>query len=317
MMHALVLMAATATVAATTADPGSTLRAWFLQAKPARASADFRIEYRTHTPGHDSSYGEEHAIVLGDLRGLSNDELFSSGTHVHFSVPRDAGTIVCDGWAKGGSGSGDFTITLNPAFARELERRGIGSPTPEQQEKFVIQDASYALLDTLRALGYEQPTLHQFTRVVEHGVTVAYLRSMRAAGFSTRSIDEIVRARDHGVDSEYVQGLRAAGMAGSLQDYVRARDHGVEADDARAYGSLGVNRLALDELIHLRDHGVTPSFVHAMQSLGYHPNADDLIRLQDHGVTADYVQRLRDHGYAKLSIDDLIRLRDHGRRRPG
>lgn len=313
MMHALVLMAATATVAATTtSDPGSTLRAWFLHAKPSQTSADFRIEYRAHTPGHDSSYGEEHAIALGDLRGLSNDELFSSGTHVHFSVRRDAGTIVCDGWAKGGGGSGDFSITLNPAFARELERRGIGSPTPEQQEKFVIEDANYALLDTLHALGYEQPTLQQFSRLVEHGVTVAYLRNMRAAGFTTRSIDEIVRARDHGVDSEYVQGLRAAGMAGSLQDYVRARDHGVEADDARAYGSLAVNRLSLDELVHLRDHGVTPSFVRAMQSLGYRPSAEDLIRLQDHGVTVDYVKGLRDHGYAKLSIDDLIRLRDHG-----
>lgn len=313
MMHALVLMAATAAVAdTTTTDPGATLRAWFLQVQSSKTSADFRIEYRMRTPGHDSSFGEEHTVALSDLRGLSNDALFSAGTHVHFSVPRDAGTIVCDGWAKGGRGSGDFSVALNPSFARELERRGIGSPTPEQQERFVLEDASYALLDTLHALGYEQPTLHQFSRLVEHGVSAAYLRTMRAAGFATRSIDEIVRARDHGVDSGYVQGLRAAGIAGSLEDFVRARDHGVEADDVRAYGSFGMNRLSLEELIRLRDHGVTPSFVHAMQSLGYHPSAEDLIRLQDHGVTADYVKGLRDHGYAKLSIEDLIRLRDHG-----
>lgn len=313
MMHALVFAALASTGSA---DSSATLRAWFLRANAARTAASFRLEYRTTSDGHESSFGDERSISLSDVlttfRGLSSDALYSPGTHVHFTIPRDAGTIECDGWAKAGNASGDFTVALNPAFARELERRGIGTPTPEQQERFVLENGGYALLDTLQTLGFERPTLLQFERLLDHGVTEAYLRNMHAAGFGTRSIDEIVRARDHGVDAGYVQGLRATGVAGSLGDFVRARDHGVQADDARAYGGLGVKRLSLDNLVVLRDHGVSPSFVRAMQSLGYNPSADELVRLQDHGVTADYVRRLHDHGYDKLSIDDLIKLRDHG-----
>jgi hypothetical protein len=281
MIHALAFVTVAATAQA------QTLRAWFVQANVERTSAEFRIEYRKHDGGGDSEHSDEHTVALGDagpLRGLPVDALFSSGSRVHFTVARDAGSLVCDGWAKDGNASGEFTVALNPAFARELERRGIGTPTAEQQERFVYQDVGYALLDALRDYGYERPSLEQLSRLANHGVTPSYLRGMHTAGFTTHSIDEIVRARDHGVDPKDVQALRATGVAGSLADFIRARDHGVDAEEARAFGALGYPHLTLE----------------------------DLIRLRDHGVTADYVRRLESRGYAKLTVEDLIRLRDHG-----
>jgi hypothetical protein len=268
--------------------PQEMLRAWYLQGNAARTQATYRLEYRTVSPGHDHSYDSERAVALATLAatftGITVEQLYSSGTHVHFENRRDAGTIVGDGWAANGNASGAYTVSLDPKFAEELQRRGIGTITAEQQEQFTLEDVTYALLDTLKRYGYATPTVADLVRVTDHGVTTAYVREMHDAGFAPTNTGELVRAMDHGVTAPYVAGLRARGINGSLDDFIRAVDHGVTLDDVNGFSALGYKGLTLEQLIKLSDHGVTVAFVN----------------------------RLRGQGYANLSVDDLIRLRDHG-----
>jgi hypothetical protein len=264
------------------------LRAWYLQGNAARTQATFRLEYRQVTPGHDHSYDTERNVALGTLAttftGMTVEQLYSSGTHVHFASRRDAGTIVGDGWAANGNASGSYTVSLDSSFAQDLERRGIGTITADQQEQLTLEDVTYALLDTLKRCGYATPTVSDLVRVVNHGVTIDYVREMHDAGFAPGNVGELVRAMDHGVTAPYVAGLRLRGITGSLDDFVRAVDHGVTLDQVNGFIALGYKGLTLEQLIKLSDHGVTVAFVN----------------------------RLHGQGYANLSVEDLIRLRDHG-----
>lgn len=266
----------------------TTLRAWYLQGNDARTQATYRIEFRQSSPGHENSFGDDRPIALDSLGtafvGLTLDQLYSSGTHVQFENRRDAGTIACDGWAAHGNASGSFTVVLNPAFARDLQRRGIGTPTQDEQERLVLADAGYLLLDALGRYGYAPPSLDDLMRLVDHGVTANYIREMHDAGFAPRSAGEIVRAMDHGVTPSFVSGLRAHGVTGSLDDFIRARDHGVNVEEVSGFAALGYKGLSLEQLIRLRDHG----------------------------VSVEYATHLRQNGYTNLSIDDLVKLRDHG-----
>jgi hypothetical protein len=268
--------------------PQEMLRAWYLQGDATRTQATYRLEYREDSPGHNHSYDNEREVALRTLAttfsGMTVDQLYSSGTHVHFENRRDAGTIVGDGWAANGNASGSFTVSLDPNFVRELQRRGIGTISADQQEQLTLEDVSYALLDTLKRYGYATPTVSDLVRLVNHGVTIDYVREMHDAGFAPTSTGELVRAMDHGVTPSYVAGLRARGVNGSLDDFVRAVDHGVTLDEVNGFIGLGYKGLTLEQLIKLSDHGVTVAFVN----------------------------RLRGQGYANLSIEDLIRLRDHG-----
>ncbi len=283
MIAALTLAGAVALAPATT-----TLRAWYIQGNAARTQATYRIEYRQSSPGHENSYDNEWPVALDALGktfpGLTIDQLYSSGTHVQFESRRDAGTIDQDGWAAQGNASGNFTISLSQPFVRELQRRGVGTPTAEQQERMAIADAGYAELDALDRYGYARPSIDDFLRLVDHGVTATYIREMHDAGFTPHTTDEIVRAEDHGVTPAFTAGLRAHGVTGSLDDFIRARDHGVDVAEASGFAALGFKGLSLEQLIKLRDHGVDVS----------------------------YATHLRERGYTNLSIDDLIKLRDHG-----
>jgi hypothetical protein len=276
----------TLTVAA--AGPPDEMRAWSLQGSADRTDAAYRIDYRRHEAHGDSEFSDEHTVSLATrstaFAGLTLDALYGPGTHVHFENRRDAGTIVADGWAANGSASGTFTVTPSEAFARDLERRGIGSPNAAERERLVYENATYAMLDELGRFHLPAPTLDQLMRMLDHGVDGSYLAAMRDAGFAPKSLDELIAARDHGVDAAYVRALRAEGIDGSLDDFIRARDHGVRANDASGFAKLGYARLSID----------------------------DLVRMRDHGVTEAWVTRLRDRGYAHLSVDDLVRMRDHG-----
>src|SRR5678815_5691190 len=47
---------------------------------------------------------------VNQLRGLARPQMESQqGSVVKFEIERDAGTLVCEGYFKGGSGAGSFT----------------------------------------------------------------------------------------------------------------------------------------------------------------------------------------------------------------
>ncbi|HLJ82770.1 MAG TPA: hypothetical protein VKT51_01175 [Candidatus Eremiobacteraceae bacterium] len=258
---------------------------WILDKQAGGAALELTLRSSGSQGSHTWDFEERRSIDRASLRGLSDAQLSSGGTHGSFRIVRDAGWFDCDGWIANGGGAGSYSFTPDLAFAQGLAARGIGSPTPSQSLRYAVAGIDLAYIDKLRSLGVSPLTPDDLVRMADHGVDAPFVSAMGADGFRFHAPDDLIRLRDHGVDRDYVASMRSAGYA----------------------------NLTADDLVRLRDHGVDPEFVASMAAVGYtNLSADDLVRLRDHGVDADFVKRMTTHGYSKLSVDDLIRLRDHG-----
>src|SRR5262245_5085360 len=134
------------------------------------------------------------------LQGLTSAQITSSGSSVRFQIVRDAGTFNCEGWFKDGKGSGSFVLTPNPAFAAELQKRGLTAPTDAQLLSLAMSDVSIAFLEELNIQGFERPTTEQLVRMGEHGVSLDYVREIKSLGYKVQSLDLITKMVDHGVN---------------------------------------------------------------------------------------------------------------------
>jgi hypothetical protein len=124
---------------------------WFLNWEGGKK--DIGLQFRI-TRGHEhDSWGSQN-VKLETLEGLSLEE---TGP-VEFRVQRDAGTFFLRGSLAEGQGAGTFELVLDAKFADELDRRGIGRPTEDQQVDLALADMSMALLDDFNHLGYDNRT---------------------------------------------------------------------------------------------------------------------------------------------------------------
>jgi hypothetical protein len=295
---------------------------WLVEYRTEEGKTSLSLNYREDRRGEDgrrhegfSFWNTTRNVAPESLQGLTREQALSaSGTNVRFELRRDAGTFACEGWFRQGNGSGHFNFIPDPGFAAELSRRGVGTPDTRQLFRLAMAEVGLALLDQLKAAGYEQPTLDQLVRMGEHGVREDYVRGLKDLGYRLGNIDALVRMRDHGVSLEYIGGLRDAGF-GDLraEELVRTRDHGVTPSFIRELRAAGFETPTLEGLIRVRDHGVTPDFIKGLRAEGYDSlSLEQLVRVRDHGVTVEFIRALRDLGYARLQTEQLIRLRDHG-----
>src|SRR5262245_42088508 len=178
---------------------------------------------------HSSNWGRQ--MTLSELVGLSAADMEGSGTVVHFRIVRSAGTLTCEGWFRGGQGSGHFTYQPNPAFAAELARRGIGTPTEWEQFTMTMAGVGLDLVDELKRQKYATPTTAGLARMGTHAVDLEYVRELGRMGYHLARSEDLVRMRDHGVDPEYIESLNSAGYRNlDAETLVRLRDHGVSED---------------------------------------------------------------------------------------
>ncbi|HEY7056984.1 MAG TPA: M56 family metallopeptidase [Vicinamibacterales bacterium] len=273
-----------------------------LTSDPARVQLSVRSGHSTHG----------RTMALADLERLAGTTLASAST-VHFPIRREAGTFTIDGTCRNSACAGTFVFEPSATFGVELEKRGIGRPTPQDQFHLAVSDIGIAYLDTLAAAGYAKPDLPTLVRAAQHGVGDGYVKDMAALGYRLGTVDALIRLRDHGVDPEYVRGMAASGLAKlSADDLVRARDHGVDPDYVHGLAALGFSGLGLDALVGARDHGIDPEYIRGMQGLGHKLTIDGYTRTRDHGVDPEYVRGLASLGYQGLTDDALVGARDHG-----
>lgn len=262
--------------------------------------------------GWNTSFG----ITPDQFQGLTREQMASgAGAQVRFQIKRDAGSLDCEGWFRGGKGSGHFTFNPNPAFAAELRRQGVvGEPTDKDLFSLAVSDIGFAFMAELKSQGYERPTMEQLVRSAHHGVRLDYLRGLKSLGYQLGSVDALIRMRDHGVTIAFIESLRDNGYTRLTADeLVRTRDHGVTASYISEMKAAGYTLPPLEELVRLRDHGVTPTFARELRDEGYGQlPLDQLVRLRDHGVSVSFVRELKQLGYTGVAAEQLIRLRDHG-----
>jgi hypothetical protein len=297
-------------------EPSETDRAaasgqWFLDPDENPGAVEFSLRM-SRGPDHQSWSSE--TLDRGSLEGLSSDDLRGSNVPVGFKVRRDAGTFFARGTVTRGKGAGTFDLVLDPAFARELERRGVGRPTEEEQIRLAIGNVSLGLLDDFRESHYATPDVALLVRCVDHGVNREFMRGLHDLGYRLDSVDQLVTARDHGVDPSFIRGMREAGYRDlEFRELLRARDHGADPRYVAWMRRMGFASLSLEELIEARDHGVDADYVKDLESAGYRGMPlERLVRARDHGVDGEYVSDLKQAGYRDLSLEDAIRARDHG-----
>ena len=263
---------------------------WFLDPSPDpdRVHFGFRIKNRHG----NSSWGR--TIPLARLEGLAPGALEGDDEDVFFRVVRDAGTFHCKGSITNGRGAGVFKLKLDPSFARDLERRGVGRLTEADQARLAFADAGFALLDALRKEQYPTPKMAMLVRMADHGVTADYVTGLAEVGYRLGSLERLVEARDHGVDASLVRDLKEEGFRElTYEQVLRVRDHGVTPDYIQGMREVGIRAESIEQLVELRDHGVDPDYVMGMRKAGYkNANLDELRMARDHGVDADYVQEL-------------------------
>jgi len=313
---------------------------WYVEPSSKSGEIHVTIRYERHWDGGNYNSVQSFDTTADKAVGLTSAVMDSTGSHAQFKLVREAGTFVCDGWFNSGKGSGSYDFQADPKFAAELEKRGVGTPTAEQQFRLAMADTSIAFVDSLKAAKYDFD-IEDLVRTVNHGVTAKYVSEINALGYKPATLGGLIRLRDHGVTPEYVKAIQSSGLKDLPEEQmVRLRDHGVSPDYIQQLSQFGIKDLPAESLIRLRDHGVNPEFIASIRSSGYNATPEELIRLRDHGVSSEFVKQvrgaglkadaqelstLRDHGvsaefiaevqkagFTNLSVHDLTRLRDHG-----
>ncbi|MEN3335725.1 MAG: hypothetical protein V7641_5090 [Blastocatellia bacterium] len=286
---------------------------WIIE--PAREASllHLTLTYSSEKRGRGQSM-DSFSLSPEQLRGLTSAQLMSAGTNVQFQLVRDAGTFNCEGWFKGGRGSGHFVFAANPAFVTELRKRNYEAPSDAQLFKLAMSDTGLALLDELQAQGYERPSLDQLVRMGDHGVSLEYVRALKAQGYNVQSVDLLTRMVDHGVSTSFIKELEALGYKRlPVETLIRTVDHGVTPDYIQELAALGHRDLSLEQLTRLVDHGVNVRFIKEIEAAGYgRPTLDQLVRMQDHGVNVRFIEKMKARGFDKLTIDEMIKMADHG-----
>jgi hypothetical protein len=201
-------------------------------------------------PGLNTRY-----VPLARFQGLTAAQLSSAGP-ARFRLRQDAGTFAFEGAFAGGRGMGRFGFTPDPAFAAELERRGMERPTPEQQFSMARHGVALAYLDELAAQGYARPTTAALDRAGMSGADLLYLRQMGALGYRLGTLEALMRLSNNGVNPAFVGQMRALGYRGLTAALLtQLRSHGIDAAFAERMNARAGRRLPVDELVHLRSRG--------------------------------------------------------------
>jgi len=254
-------------------------------------------------------------VSLAQTKGLTAEMIGGPTNDVAFDVQRDAGALHCHGEFSRGMGAGLFEVVLDPRYADQLEKRGVGRPTLEQQTQLALADAGYELLDRLAAEHYPTPAIDLFLKMAQHGVDVEFIAGLSKHGYRLGSVSELIQARDHGVDADFVEAMAAAGYTKlDFATLLRARDHGADSEFVAAMADAGYTKLPLEQLIQARDHGVDAMYIDGMTRAGFHDlSLNALIRARDHGVSPSYARRVKEN-HADATLDEIISMRDRGMR---
>ena len=206
---------------------------------PRQNSADeVQLGLRYRSNNGNSNGNSEGPIRRAQLQGLDEAVLASAnGGPLRFRIAREAGTVECSGTGAQGRGTGTCSFSANPAFAAELERRGLGRPSQVQQFHLALHPVTSADLAELDRLGYARPDMDGLVAMGIHGATGDYLRELDRAGYRVGTVEQLVGMRIHGVTGDYIGRLAAIGPQFRSPRLQQRRGESREHADGEACGS--------------------------------------------------------------------------------
>jgi hypothetical protein len=235
------------------AAAGTISGTWSLGATPTTAGTA-QLELKSKSEDARGTHDDEnaHDVTLASI-DVSDARLNGPGGHLTFTLARDAGNIVCDGWAGSGTGSGRFTFTPNAAYAEGMRSRGAGSMTDREQLGAAMLDLSLGYVDGIVKAGFSQVPFHDLLGMRALGVTPDYIAQMKAAGVAFASPRETIEARALRVDPGYVREMSAVGYPNlKVRQLVELRALRIDADYVRKVASHGFRGLTVQKLVEVK-----------------------------------------------------------------
>ena len=231
---------------------------------------------------------------------------------VHFTITRDAGKIVCEGFLKDGEGAGLFHFQPDPNYSRQMKSLGF-DVDEEKQFAMAVQDVSAEFAKQMKGEHLADLDSDKLIAFRIFRVDSQFIHNLRAEGLNISDSDKLVAFRIHGVTPEMVRALHQAGYSPDEDMLIAMRIHGATPEWMQQMKQRGYDHVELEKLIAFRIHGVSPEFIGKVQALGYtHPDPDQLIAMRIHNVTPEYISDMRSRGIHELSIDQLVSMRIHG-----
>ena len=267
---------------------------------------------RSSQYGGHSQNGNVYKI--SDLQGLgANDPKSAARVDVHFTLTREAGTIVCDGMFKDEMGTGFWKFSPNESFRSEMKNRGYGPLTDEEMLRATFNNLNTKYMDSLKAAGYGDLDLNGLMRAASHEITPAYIKEMNAA-YPGLKMEELIRASNHDVDAAYLKQVSDMGFGKQpLESVIRLHNHEITPEFISKMKDAGFNGLGIEALIRLKNHEVTPEFVSSIKAEGFNDlSAETAVRLMSHDVDRDFIRKAKAAGYTNASLEEIIRLKDRG-----
>jgi hypothetical protein len=252
----------------------------------ARTSAGaVEVSFRGDDSGGEHSHWEDSFDTDPARSGLAGADLDSDGKHVHFTLSRDAGSFVCDGWAGHGHAAGTFTF-----------------------------EASAAYLEGLRARGIEPIPVHKALTAATLDLSLSYVDEIVSAGYAHIPFERLIGFRALGVTRQSIAALRSALRADLTQEQVMSltavRVTPEYVDDLRTLGVADVSPRSAIEMKALR---IDRPYVESLARAGYPQLSEhDLVQLKSLGVDDGYIRRLADHGFHNVPVSDLVRMKALG-----
>jgi hypothetical protein len=262
--------------------------------------------------GLRGSSQHSNPVALGDLRGLTSEQMAGESSVVSFTMDRDAGRFAFEGSFRRGEGAGHFTFTARPEYVAFM--RGLGYALDDEKVySMATLDVSREFVRQLDALGYSRLDLDQLFSLRIHGADPAFIRELKDLGYERLTVDDLVSLRIHGATPDFIRQMQSLGYRRlSAEDLVSLRIHGASPEFVRQLRELGHERLSVEDLVSMRIHGVSPEFVKELKSLGYdRVSVEDLVSMRIHGVSPEFVRRVQ-ASRGSVSIERLVSMRIHG-----
>ncbi len=172
-----------------------------------------RVGHRLHVRyapagGHDTD-SDSWTIDPAAL-GIAS-ALKSRGRRTMFSIDRDAGDFVFDGWFGEGRAAGSYTFSPNRPFFDALGRLGYDIDGTSRQIGYAMLDVTlpYAKKLNARVNGL---TASNIIALKAMGVDRAYLDDIAGAGYSHLSANQYLSLKALHVDGAYIRYLEGHGF---------------------------------------------------------------------------------------------------------
>src|SRR5262249_13153805 len=137
----------------------------------------------------------------------------NSNSNVQFTLSRDAGAVVFDGFFNDGKGVGDFKFTPNTGFIATMGKLGYSSDlTTEKLFTMAVLDVGANFIKKLKSIGYDKPELDQLIALRALGVTIEFAREAQDWGFGKLSPNDLIEIKAMGINPDYARSMKSLGF---------------------------------------------------------------------------------------------------------